>query len=135
MLSDRNILYGIHIRYSSFDGVIHLRNDNIFEHTRIPDLVILNLMTTHNLLAMHDSFFRDKINSALLICKQQKSLNVPYGWALAVAESTWDIPYLNRKMFLFCYQIFKSDFFLSSTFPISLSDFTMELLSKNLITK
>ena len=30
----------------------------------------------------------------------------------------------------FCYQIFKSDFFLSLTFPISLSDFTIELLSK-----
>ena len=30
---------------------------------------------------------------------------------LSVAESTWDIPYLNRKIFLFCYQIFKSDFF------------------------
>ena len=27
------------------------------------------------------------------------------------AESAWDIPYLNRKIFLFCYQIFKSDFF------------------------
>ena len=51
------------------------------------------------------------------------------------AESAWDIPYLNRKIFLLHYQILKSDFFLSLTFPISLSDFTIELLSKNLITK
>ena len=27
------------------------------------------------------------------------------------AQSPWDIPYLNRKIFLFRYQIFKSDFF------------------------
>ena len=27
-----------------------------------------------------------------------------------VAESAWDIPYLNRKIFLFGYQIFKSYF-------------------------
>jgi hypothetical protein len=27
------------------------------------------------------------------------------------AQSAWDIPYLNRKIFLFRYQIFKSDFF------------------------
>ena len=47
-----------------------------------------------------------------------------------MAESAWDIPYLNRKIFLFRYQIFKSYFFLSLTFPISLSDFTIELLSK-----
>ena len=39
------------------------------------------------------------------------------------------------RIFLFRYQIFKSDFFLSLTFPFSLSDFTIELLSKNLITK
>ena len=26
----------------------------------------------------------------------------------SVAESAWDIPYLNRKIFLFHYQIFKS---------------------------
>ena len=39
------------------------------------------------------------------------------------AQSTCDIPYLNRKIFLFHCQIFKSDFFLSLTFPISLSDF------------
>ena len=28
-----------------------------------------------------------------------------------MAQSAWDIPYLNRKNFLFRYQIFKSDFF------------------------
>ena len=27
-----------------------------------------------------------------------------------LAESPWDIPYLNMKIFLFCYQIFKSEF-------------------------
>ena len=32
----------------------------------------------------------------------------------------------------FRYHIFKSYFFFSLTFPISLSDFTIELLSKNL---
>ena len=32
-----------------------------------------------------------------------------YGWT--PAQSAWDIPYLNRKIFLFRYQIFKSDFF------------------------
>ena len=30
---------------------------------------------------------------------------------MAKAESAWDIPYLNRKIFLFHYQIFKSYFF------------------------
>ena len=39
-----------------------------------------------------------------------------------MAQSAWDIPYLNRKNFLLNYQISKSDFFLSLTFPISLSD-------------
>ena len=39
------------------------------------------------------------------------------------------------RVFLFRYQIFISYFFLSLTFPISLSDFTIELLSRNLITK
>ena len=38
------------------------------------------------------------------------------------AESAWDIPYLNRKNFLFHYQIFKSYFLLSLTFSILLSD-------------
>ena len=52
-----------------------------------------------------------------------------------MAQSAWDIPYLNRKIFLFCYQIFKSYSFLSLTFPISLSEFIIELLSKNLIPK
>ena len=56
----------------------------------------------------------------------------PYRWITnseimkcgdAMAESAWNIPYLNRKIFLFCYHIFKSYFFLSLTFPISLSDF------------
>ena len=40
-----------------------------------------------------------------------------------LAESPWDIPYLNMKIFLFRYQIFKSEFYLSLTFPIWLSDF------------
>ena len=40
-----------------------------------------------------------------------------------LAESAWEIPYLNIKIFLFRYQSFKSDLFLSLTFPISLSDF------------
>ena len=37
-----------------------------------------------------------------------------------MAQSAWDIPYLNRKIFLFRYQIFKSDFFVvnSSYFVI-----------------
>ena len=29
----------------------------------------------------------------------------------SLAQSAWDIPYLNRKIFLFRHQIFKSDFF------------------------
>ena len=32
-------------------------------------------------------------------------------WWYTKAESAWDIPYLNRKIFLFRYQIFESDFF------------------------
>ena len=28
-----------------------------------------------------------------------------------MAQSAWDIPYLDRKIFLFYYQIFKLDFF------------------------
>ena len=39
------------------------------------------------------------------------------------------------KIFLSHYQIFKSYFFLPLTFTIWLSDFTIELLIKNLITK
>ena len=39
------------------------------------------------------------------------------------------------RIFLFLYQILKSYLFLSLTFPISLSAFTSELLSKNLTTK
>ena len=33
-----------------------------------------------------------------------------------MAESAWDIAYLNRKIFLYHYQIFKSDFFLVINF-------------------
>ena len=36
---------------------------------------------------------------------------VPGHLLLPLAQSAWDIPYLNRKIFLFRYQIFKSDFF------------------------
>ena len=39
-----------------------------------------------------------------------------------------DNPYLNSKFFLFRNQIFKSYFFLSLTFPISLSDFYLVAL-------
>jgi hypothetical protein len=34
------------------------------------------------------------------------------------AESAWDIPYHNRKMFLFHYQIFKSYFFVINYSPL-----------------
>ena len=38
------------------------------------------------------------------------------------AESAWDIPYLNRKIFLFCHQIFESCFFVIN-FSYFVSDF------------
>ena len=50
---------------------------------------------------------------------------------VCVAQSAWDIPYLNRKIFLFHYQIFKSHFFLSLTFTILLSDFSLRALLGN----
>ena len=46
------------------------------------------------------------------------------------AESAWDIPYLNRKIFLFCYQIFKLYFFLSLPFPTSLKFIYSEKATK-----
>ena len=52
-----------------------------------------------------------------------------------LAESPWDIPYLNMKIFLFRYQIFKSEFYLSLTFPILLSDYSSMVKSDNEIGK
>ena len=47
------------------------------------------------------------------------------------AQSAWDIPYLNRKIFLFHYQIFKSDFF----FVINFSYFIIRFLLNSSIVK
>ena len=73
------------------------------------------------------------VNKAIDINK--KSLKLMLVCKVPMAESAWDIPYLNGKITLFHYQIFKSYFFVVITFPILLSDFNIELLSKDLITK
>ena len=46
------------------------------------------------------------------------------------AESTWDIPYLNRKVFLFHYQILKSYFFV-----INFSYFVIRFLLNSSVVK
>ena len=46
------------------------------------------------------------------------------------AESAWDIPYLNRKIFLFHYLIFQSDFFV-----INFSYFIIRFLLNSSIVK
>ena len=47
------------------------------------------------------------------------------------AQSAWDIPYLNRKFFLFRYQIFKSYFF----FVINFSYFVIRFLLNSSVVK
>ena len=47
------------------------------------------------------------------------------------AESAWDIPYLNRKIFLFRYQIFKSYFF----FVVNFSYFVIRFLLNSFVVK
>ena len=76
------------------------------QHSTMPAVFVLDLarIELHNLKVVY-------------ICSHRFQVTV------RMAESAWDIPYLNRKIFLFGYQILKSYFFLSSTFPISLSDF------------
>ena len=46
------------------------------------------------------------------------------------AESAWDIPYLNKEIFLFHYLIFKSFFFV-----INFSYFVIRFLLKSFIVK
>ena len=53
-----------------------------------------------------------------------------HDWGHTRVQSVCKYFFSYFRIFLFRYQIF-----LSSTFPISLSDFTIELLSKNLIMK
>ena len=57
------------------------------------------------------------------------------GMLMSLVQSVCKYFFSYFRIFLSRYQIFKSDFFLSLSFPILLSDFTIELLSKNLITK
>ena len=47
-----------------------------------------------------------------------------------MAKSAWDIPYLNRKIFLFRYQIYKSYFFV-----INFSYFFIRFLLNSFIVK
>ena len=46
----------------------------------------------------------------MFLCPKAFKLVTRYAKKNAKSEFAWDIPYLNRKIFLFCYQIFKSDF-------------------------
>ena len=48
-----------------------------------------------------------------------------------MAQSAWDITYLDRKIFLFHYQIFKSDFF----FVINFSYFVITFLLNSSMVK
>ena len=66
---------------------------------------------------------------------QCMQVTVQNGNKVKVAESAWDNPFLNRKIFLFRYSIFILDFFLSLTSPIWLLDFYLIAQWENLITK